>query len=233
MKKEQLKDIIREEIQNVLKEGSELYSANQLGNAISYKWNPKKGLKDSLALMSMYKSKKSKGGKEKQFTWDEINDFLMARGWSPRHIADILLTLKHVKEGVINERGMWNQDLVRLHKAKDKKEYDTIMKTLNKTAYNKSDAEYMLNKYRKAIGYKGPEFYPGDPKKTPVKKINWNDRMYQKWIKDMASGGGARHAFDMAQNAKHEPGLIDFVKRKKTNGESPLERIQWDIENYA
>jgi hypothetical protein len=37
----------------------------------------------------------------------------------------------------------------------------------------------------------------------------------------------------MAQNAKNERGLIDYVKKQiRSNGgdESPLERIQWDIE---
>lgn len=62
---------------------------------------------------------------------------------------------------------------------------------------------------------------------------SWNDRTYNKWIKDVASGGGRNHSYDMAQNAKNEPGLIDYVKKqiKRNYGdESPLERIQWDIE---
>jgi len=72
--------------------------------------------------------------------------------------------------------------------------------------------------------------------KEKIKKVGWNDRMYQKWIKDSASGGGANHAHDMAQNAKYEPGLIQYVAkqiRKMGGDERPLERIQWDIENYA
>ena len=48
----------------------------------------------------------------------------------------------------------------------------------------------------------------------------------------MASNGGAENAFDMAQNAKNEPGLIDWVK-KSFRGEDPLQRVQWDIEGYA
>jgi hypothetical protein len=36
----------------------------------------------------------------------------------------------------------------------------------------------------------------------------------------------------MAQNAKNEPGLIDWVK-KSFRGEDPLQRVQWDIEGYA
>ena len=37
----------------------------------------------------------------------------------------------------------------------------------------------------------------------------------------------------MAQNAKNEPGLIDWVKRNAVYDETPLERIQWDIESYT
>ena len=51
----------------------------------------------------------------------------------------------------------------------------------------------------------------------------------------MASGGGAEHAYDMAQNAKNEPGLIDWVKKNRIDfGDvTPLERIQYDIEAMA
>ena len=36
----------------------------------------------------------------------------------------------------------------------------------------------------------------------------------------------------MAQNAKNEPGLIDWVK-KQFRGDDPMQRIQWDIEAFA
>jgi hypothetical protein len=36
----------------------------------------------------------------------------------------------------------------------------------------------------------------------------------------------------MAQNAKHEHGLIDWVK-KNYRDDDPMQRIQWDIEGYA
>jgi len=39
----------------------------------------------------------------------------------------------------------------------------------------------------------------------------------------------------MAKNALREPKLINYVKKMIQNhgeNESPLERIQWDIENY-
>ncbi len=69
-------------------------------------------------------------------------------------------------------------------------------------------------------------------KKYGVKK--WNDREYKKWIKSMQGNGGRNHSFDMAQNARHEKGLLQFVQkqiRKNYGDETPLERIQWDIES--
>lgn len=63
---------------------------------------------------------------------------------------------------------------------------------------------------------------------------SWNDRSYRKWIKDQQGNGGRNHSHDMAQNAKHEKGLIQYVQkqiRKNYGDESPLERIQWDIES--
>ena len=68
--------------------------------------------------------------------------------------------------------------------------------------------------------------------KAEKKKTAWNTSKYNKWIKSMASNGGAENAFDMAQNAKSNPGLLDYVK-KNNPGDDPLQRIQWDIEAYA
>ena len=48
----------------------------------------------------------------------------------------------------------------------------------------------------------------------------------------MSGNGGAEHAFDMAQNAKQDPSLLDYV-RKNNPGEDPLAVIQWAIEAYA
>ena len=110
-------------------------------------------------------------------------------------------------------------------------------------------ADYMLKKFRKEIKYdvKGTDvdvFLPGSynaiwsdlgdgPHTKKLRKSqSWNQKSYDKWIKDYASGGGAEHAYDMAQNAKYEPGLIDWV-RKNNPGENPLDRIQWDIEAYT
>ena len=68
-------------------------------------------------------------------------------------------------------------------------------------------------------------------KKYPFK---WNQREYDKWIKAVSGNGGWKHSHDMAQNATMEPGLIAWVERmlrKEYRTETPLERIQWDIEN--
>ena len=112
---------------------------------------------------------------------------------------------------------------------------------------------YALAKFRKQIKYdngkSGPEgatdvFIPGSsmavfstlgdgPHKKAINRKTWNQREYDKWIKDMSGDGGADNAYDMAQNAKNEPGLIDWVKRNVVYDETPLERIQWDIEAYT
>ena len=110
-----------------------------------------------------------------------------------------------------------------------------------------SDADYELRRFRKKINYgdgKDVEvFQPDTPasfnsklmngphtKKQP--RVNWNDRKYEEWIESVAADGGAENAFDMAQNAKMEPGLIDWVKRN-FRGEDTMLRIQYDIEAYA
>ena len=108
--------------------------------------------------------------------------------------------------------------------------------------------EYSLRRFRKEIKYDetGEDlgvFKPGSymaatsklgdgPHKKAVKKIRWNQKMYDQWIEDVASNGGWEHAFDMAQNAKHERGLIDWVK-KNYRDDDPMQRIQWDIEGHA
>ena len=60
----------------------------------------------------------------------------------------------------------------------------------------------------------------------------WNTRSYEKWLEEVASGGGAENAFDMARNAEFEPGLVDWVK-KEFPGDDPMQRLQWDIEAFA
>jgi len=138
-------------------------------------------------------------------------------------------------------------------------EIDPVQQEKLKIAYGKSTgeigiknqieaADYMLKKFRKEIkfgdgSYLGvflPGSYDannsklGDGPHTKAKRpaVRWNKKEYEKWCKAYAGNGGAEHAFDMAQNAKNEPGLIDWV-RKNNPGEDPLQVIQWEIENYA
>jgi len=130
----------------------------------------------------------------------------------------------------------YGETLKALHKASSTKEIEALKKDIRKdSGWSNSDIDYMLRKYRKDIKYKGPDIYQPPPKTVPVKKIQWNDSKYKKWIKDSASGGGKYHSYDMAQNAKMEHGLLDFVKKKirrEYGDETPLERIQWDIEAH-
>ena len=107
--------------------------------------------------------------------------------------------------------------------------------------------EYSLRRFRKSINYGDGKdvgvFLPGSydaavsklgdgPHKKAVKAVKWNQKKYDQWLEDMAANGGAENAFDMAQNAKNETGLIDWVK-KQFRGDDPLQRIQWDIEGYV
>ena len=107
--------------------------------------------------------------------------------------------------------------------------------------------EYSLRRFRKEIKFGDGTylgvFLPGSydaatstlgdgPHKKAVKKIKWNQKKYDQWLEDMAANGGAFNAFDMAQNAKNEPGLIDWVK-KEFRGDDALQRIQWDIEAFV
>ena len=108
--------------------------------------------------------------------------------------------------------------------------------------------EYSLRRFRKEIKYDttGKDlgvFRPGSymaatsklgdgPHKKAAKKVRWNQKMYDQWIEDVASNDGWKNAYDMAQNAKQESGLIDWVK-KNNRGEDPMQRIQWDIEAHA
>lgn len=126
-----------------------------------------------------------------------------------------------------------------LHVATTQKEIDDIRKRLKKdTGWSTSDVEYMLKKYRKSIKYDGPEIYVAPPKAKRTAwnkgmKSTWNARKYKQWIKGMAAEDGADNAYDMAQNAIYEPGLIQYVQKqlhKDWREETPLERIQWDIE---
>ena len=103
------------------------------------------------------------------------------------------------------------------------------------------DADYALKKFRQQMrGYTGDPIGVYDPSKDTYKakakapKVRWTQKKYDRWIDDVSSNEGWRNAYDMAQNANNEPGLIDWVKKNVVfNDETPLERIQYDIEAMA
>ena len=165
--------------------------------------------------------------------------------------------MKHIKlfEQFVNED--WGTDSIKeIHFETDPDKQEQLKKAYGKKTGAMSSksqieaADYALVKFRKKIGYDNGKsgtagstdvFIPSSsmaafstvgngPHSKPKK---WNQREYNKWIKDMSGNGGADNAYDMAQNAKFEPGLIDWVKRNATYGEKPLDRIQWDIEAYS
>ena len=107
--------------------------------------------------------------------------------------------------------------------------------------------EYSLRRFRKEIKYGDGKdvgvFIPGSydavtsklgdgPHAKAVKKVKWNMKKYRQWLDDVASNDGWKHSYDMAQNAKFEPGLLQWAK-KEFRGEDVMQRIQWDIEAYA
>jgi len=168
--------------------------------------------------------------------------------------------MKHIPtfESFVNEslnEGWGFDDIKEIHFETDPDRQEKLKRVYGKKTGAMSSksqieaADYALAKFRKDIkyeqgpvnaGYVGP-FMPSSfsaasstlgngPHSKPKR---WNQKEYDKWIKDMAGDGGANHAYDMAQNAKFEPGLIDWVKKNVAYGEKPLDRIQWDIEAYS
>lgn len=124
-----------------------------------------------------------------------------------------------------------------LHYATNQAERDKVHKMIRQSGgWSKDDTLYMLKKYRKDINYTGPEFHVDVKMDVPAKTAAWTEALYKRWINSVASNGGSHHAYDMAQNAKYQPGLIDYVRRqiqRYGGDEKPLERIQWDIEAKA
>jgi hypothetical protein len=187
----------------------------------------------------------------KDFIKKAIQEYPSLRG-GEAWLEELWTSLKSIDESSLNEA---SGDPIRdIHFETDPNRQEKL-----KIAYGKStgaagntaaidDADYMLKKFRKEIGfgdgsYTGvflPYSYDaihsklgnGPHAKAKKPSIRWNEREYAKWVRDNASMGGAQHSFDMAQNAKHEPGLIDYVK-KNNPGEDPLEVIQWAIQAYA
>ncbi len=165
-------------------------------------------------------------------------------------------------EAVLDEFVLESFNIEKLHFEMDPKKAEKLKIELGKShgeigKRNQIESgNYSLKKFRKTIGYwdgnkkdndfaegvfAGPEHYNtvrstlgAGPHKKKIKKVRWNSKEYNKWLKTMATdndgvGQDSSYGFEMAQNAEFEPGLIDWVK-KSFRGEDPLQRIQWDIE---
>jgi len=86
--------------------------------------------------------------------------------------------------------------------------------------------------------YEKPENRVPKPVAPREKRVPlWNKKNYNQWIKDMAwfegDEGDGDYGYEMAQNATHENGLLDYVSnviKKQGGDEDPMERIQRDIE---
>lgn len=164
---------------------------------------------------------------------------------------------KMANESVVTENKHRYIDIKDLHfemdpDVQDEMKLEIGTRTGGVTRREKIDnADYELKRFRKKIKYwdgnkrdedfavdvfAGPDHYNtvhstlgGGPHAKIIKPKKWNQKLYDKWIEDMASGEGWKHSFDMAQNATHEPGLTAWVK-KTYRERDPLQRIQWDIE---
>jgi hypothetical protein len=161
-----------------------------------------------------------------------------------------------IMESTLNE-GWGMDDIKAIHFETDPDKQLQLKKAYGKktgamsTSKQIESADYALAKFRREIGYNFSTnkddvgiFYPSSysaassklgngPHTKKPKAHSWNQKLYDKWIKDMSGNGGADNAYDMAQNAKFEPGLLDWVKKNLCYDETPLERIQWDIEAYS
>jgi hypothetical protein len=163
-----------------------------------------------------------------------------------------------ITESALNE-GWGMEDIKEIHFETDPNKQLQLKKAYGKktgamsSSSQIASADYALAKFRREIKYdngkSGNEgsldvFIPNSsmavfstlgngPHAKKQKAHSWTKAQYNKWIKDMSGNGGADNAYDMAQNAKFEPGLLDWVKKNICYDETPLERIQWDIEAYS
>ena len=164
----------------------------------------------------------------------------------------------NLMESTLNEG--WFEDYIRdIHFETDPDKQLQLKKAYGKktgamsSSSQIASADYALAKFRREIKYDNGKsgtagsldvFIPNSsmaafstlgngPHAKKQKAHSWTKAQYNKWIKDMSGNGGADNAYDMAQNAKFEPGLLDWVKKNICYDETPLERIQWDIEAYS
>ena len=137
-----------------------------------------------------------------------------------------------------------NSRIIKMAKSNNKSEIAKIKKVLLNADWTEKEISGAIKKAKDIIKKKEDVDQAKKDKKEAdkvakaeakaKKKLGgWTKGKYNKWIRDNASNGGRDNSHDMAQNAKHEKGLIDFVKlqiKRNYGDETPLERIQWDIE---
>ena len=169
------------------------------------------------------------------------------------NIGDVLIWEYSIKKGKLINESLNESSVEDLHFETDPKKAEDMKIAIGKSqgevtrAKQIEGGEYALRRFRKEIKYGDGKdlgvFLPGSydaatsklgdgPHKKAVKKVKWNRKKYDQWVEDMASNDGWKNAFDMAQNAKNEPGLLQWAK-KEFRGEDVMQRIQWDIEAYA
>ena len=137
-----------------------------------------------------------------------------------------------IKEEILKE---YNPILKKLANASEDEKASLRRELTKATGWRDNDIDYMLRKYKKDLSLSPIEPQPQVLKKPILPK--WNDRKYNKWVKEMGYNEDGEapldYGLDMAQNAKYEPGLLDYIERKirrEGGDENPLERIAWDIE---
>lgn len=168
-------------------------------------------------------------------------------------IGDVLIWEYSIKKGKLITESLNESSVEDLHFETDPKKAEDMKIAIGRSqgevtrSKQIEGGEYALKRFRKEIKYGNGKdlgvFLPGSyaaatsklgdgPHKKAVKKVKWNRKKYDQWVEDMASNDGWKNAFDMAQNAKNEPGLLQWAK-KEFRGEDVMQRIQWDIEAYA
>jgi hypothetical protein len=157
-----------------------------------------------------------------------------------------------IDDGVIIEGPYDNISIKDLHFEIDPKKFEAMKLALGArtggiTSREKiENADYELKRFRKQIQYgdgNNLEPFKVDSYESLTSKLvngphakkrapeRWTQKKYDQWIEDIASEGGADNAYDMARNASKE--LQQWVKRNLVYDETPLERIQYDIEALA
>jgi len=157
-----------------------------------------------------------------------------------------------ITDGILKEGPYDNISIKDLHFEIDPKKFEAMKLALGArlggiTSREKiENADYELKRFRKQIQYgdgNNLEPFKVDSYESLTSKLvngphakkrapeRWTQKKYDQWIEDVASEGGADNAYDMARNASKE--LQQWVKRNLVYDETPLERIQWDIESLA